>query len=149
MTEHGRLGLEPRGVTSRKKYTYVARIIHKIFSRFMDPQKTTLHVDGKPSIQKSEERKRRQADNDRLVASLEREINQIINRNGDIPHRQYDRLLRAYRLPPEAVEEILTELEQQGWTICHCDYQADTHIAAIAQESKSEIGVVSGDSDLL
>ncbi|KAF9285449.1 hypothetical protein BGZ74_001489 [Mortierella antarctica] len=90
MTDEGRLGLEPRDHTGHKKFGFLAKVIHNIFSRFMDPERTTLHVDGKPSIQKSAERASRKAENTAKLKSLEDDIDATIKCYADIPHGLYN-----------------------------------------------------------
>ncbi|KAF9315919.1 hypothetical protein BG003_002561, partial [Podila horticola] len=122
MTEEDRFGLEPRDHAGRKKFGFLAQMVHGVFSRFMDPERTTFHVDGKPSIQ---------------------------NTTPTSPTNITSELSKHTASPPELVEEVLSELVKKKWNICRCTYQADACIARIAEKSTTDIGVVTGDSDLI
>jgi hypothetical protein len=114
----------------------------------MDKESTVLHIDGQPSIQKSGERRERTKVLNKKIESLEKEVTELgKKRLGSL----FSRIKQAYRVPPKSIDELGSRLEDLGWTICHCPFQADTHIASLVKDSleKDNIAIVTTDSDLM
>lgn len=63
----------------------------------------------------------------------------------------FSRTKQAYRVPTETIDAIGSRLTDLGWKICHCKYQADTHIASLVRDApeRDKIAIVTTDSDLL
>ncbi|KAI8358157.1 hypothetical protein B0O80DRAFT_275249 [Mortierella sp. GBAus27b] len=125
-----------------------AQRISRILAKYMDKESTVLHIDGQPSIQKSGERRERNKVLNKKIDSLEKEVNGLgKKRLGSL----FSRIKQAYRVPPKSVDELGSRLEDLGWQVCHCPYQADSHIASIVKDSpeKDDIAIVTTDSDLL
>jgi 5'-3' exonuclease len=128
-------------------YGHIAIQIDRILSKHMEKASTTLHWDGKPSEQKSAERRRRQEDLDKKLTKLQEDVAQAVNKKSAVPSRLYQLCRRLFRPSADILDDIKSELARLGWGVCTCDFQADTHIAQICQDH--EVEVVSGDSDLL
>ncbi|KAF9346669.1 hypothetical protein BGX34_003720 [Mortierella sp. NVP85] len=117
----------------------------------LDKQKTVIHVDGLPSIEKSAERRRRQETIDKSLDDLKKDIEVYGKRKQGSSGKLYRRCRNIYRPPRSLVKDIVHRLQDMGWNLCECFCQADTHIGEIfryATERDSMI-VITGDSDLM
>ncbi|KAF9950829.1 hypothetical protein BGZ70_001218 [Mortierella alpina] len=130
-------------------YRSVGHLLHRVLGKCLEQETTVIHVDGDVSEQKRNERQSR-------AASLTQQL-QDIRDTVDVPSIKnrkqiYRRCRNAYRVPRKLLEEeILQVLEDKGWTIHRCPFQADTCIAncfQVAQEQDS-IRIVTRDSDLM
>lgn len=63
----------------------------------------------------------------------------------------YKRLKASYRVPVNAIKNIITELHESGWKICQCVHQSDTCIANSVTNAPTpdNIRVITKDSDLM
>jgi 5'-3' exonuclease len=114
----------------------------------MGKASTVLHIDGSPSIQKSRERRERREVVEKKIDALEKEVGEVGKKR---LASLFSRTKQAYRVPPETIDEIASRLTDLGWQICHCPYQADSHIASLVKDApeKDKIAIVTTDSDLL
>ncbi|KAI8350266.1 hypothetical protein B0O80DRAFT_134092 [Mortierella sp. GBAus27b] len=132
-------------------YKRIAHRIDAILTTHMDKSTTTLHWDGAPSIEKSTERANRQKQVDEKLAKLDQDVTKAIEKKGSAPARLYHECKSLFRPSRDILDVVKAELSIIGWTVCNCEYQADTHIAQVCQQAtdKDKIEVISGDSDLL
>lgn len=119
--------------------------------KYLDKARTTIHIDGEPSMEKSEERKSRQERLDKDIAKLTDSIKSFSQRKRGSPASLFRKCRNAFRLPRSVLDEIANGLRDLGWNICRCQHQADTHIGELCQmePDKSQLAVITGDSDLI
>lgn len=135
-----------------QSYERIAADIDERLKVYLDKGKTTIHIDGHPSEQKSRERYTRQA---QLNCELEKLKVKVQKRFAEgkraSPARFYRKCRDLYRPNPPAIREIITGLKTLGWSVCNCPFQADTHIGELCRHEpdKMNLAVISGDSDLL
>jgi len=134
-----------------QSFSHVAVILDKRLAIHLDKEKTVIHIDGKPSIQKSAERKSRQERLNKDLAKLKDQVGKLCERKHGSPAKLFRKCRDLYRPPPSDIDGIEESLRDLGWTVCRCPYQADTHIGEICRDvsDKSKLAVVSGDSDLI
>ncbi|KAF9946062.1 hypothetical protein BGZ65_010112, partial [Modicella reniformis] len=118
---------------------------------YLDKKRTTIHIDGEPSIQKSNERKHRQEQLDTQLEKLTKQTTDFCERKRGSPAKLFRKCRDVYRPPPCAISNIAEGLRVMGWEVCLCPFQADTHIGELCQkiQDKGNLAVVSGDSDLM
>jgi 5'-3' exonuclease len=118
--------------------------------KHVDKNSATIHLDGKPSIQKSEERSSRKAALDKKLKALREDVEKLPEKKRGLASL-YGKCKRVYRAPPSAIKEIADELSVLGWQICHCPFQGDTHIANLVRDApdKENVTVMTSDSDLM
>ena len=119
-----------------------------VLSNSFNKDLTVLHVDGKASEQKRQEHRRR---NQYLRKSLDG-LEAKVNNPGTKPSKQLFRACRnLYRLPRDNLHhDVISVLQQLGWSIHYCTHQADTCLAAVCQDSAPDsITIVTSDSDLM
>ncbi|KAI8361974.1 hypothetical protein B0O80DRAFT_524386, partial [Mortierella sp. GBAus27b] len=98
--------------------TSYRHIAHKIAdSLFMvDKQKTTLHFDGRRSVEKAAEHRRRNEGAFKRLQSIRIDMKKCSKRRRTIPRRIYKRVKSVFRPPAECLTQIQDELEATGWT---------------------------------
>lgn len=101
-------------------------------SKEFDKEHTILHVDGSPSEQKRGEHRRRNKTLKRSLDNLQTKV------SGST--RSTKQLFRTcknnYRLPRESLDQdVLLVLNEQGWRIHQCPYQADTCLSRVCQDA--------------
>jgi hypothetical protein len=117
----------------------------------MSKVQTIIHVDGPRSLEKEAEHKRRderlQKSFDKLTATATKDKLE----SGLGLKAVYRTCRSAYRLPSEALDQVLGVIENNGWRVCRCTHQSDLCIASHVRRApdKSAIRVVTHDSDLL
>jgi hypothetical protein len=130
-----------------QNYWSVAKRISDILERDIDKKNTVIHCDGKPSVQKSAERARR---NGRLESDLQKLTSRVNSLSRKVPSSIYGKCKNLYRIPPEALDNILQELYNMQWNVCRCPFQSDTHIADLCRKSSNkDIVIITKDSDLI
>ncbi|KAI8347585.1 hypothetical protein B0O80DRAFT_532956 [Mortierella sp. GBAus27b] len=137
----------PRGSTS---YRHIAhQIADSLF--MVNKQNTILHFDGRRSVEKAAEHRRRNEGAFKRLQSIRIDMEKCNKRRRTIPRRIYKRVKSVFRPPAECLAQIQDELEATGWTICRCAFQADTCIGAACQGKGEEDGgiVITKDSDLI
>ncbi|KAF9993625.1 hypothetical protein BGZ80_008074, partial [Entomortierella chlamydospora] len=131
-------------------YSSIAHVISGSLS-MLDKEKTVLHFDGAPSIEKSGERERRRLQSKKQIDEISSDINRLRQSKKGSPRKIYDRIKNVFRPPPEAFQQIREELSRLGWTVCQCEFQSDTCIAVHCREKQAgnDIVVLTRDSDLI
>ncbi|KAF9082020.1 hypothetical protein BGX29_004129, partial [Mortierella sp. GBA35] len=132
-------------------FGHIGLILDNILSSRLSKVHTIIHVDGPHSLEKEAEHKRR---DERLQKSLDK-LTPTATKDkleSGLGLKAVYRICRsAYRLPPEALEQVLGVMENSGWRVCRCAHQSDLCIASHVRRApdKSAIRVVTHDSDLL
>ncbi|KAI8355920.1 hypothetical protein B0O80DRAFT_528319, partial [Mortierella sp. GBAus27b] len=137
----------PQGSTS---YRHIAhQIADSLF--MVDKQNTILHFDGRRSVEKAAEHRRRNEGTFKRLQSIRIDMEKCSKRRRTISRRIYKRVKSVFRPPAECLTQIQVELEATGWTVCRCAFQADTCIGAACQGRGEEDGgiVITKDSDLI
>lgn len=118
---------------------------------YLDKKRTTIHIDGQPSIQKSSERKSRQARLEKDLKKLKEQVEGLCQKKHGSPAKLFRKCRDLYRPPRSAIDAIAEGLKDLGWNVCSCPYQADTHIGELCRDEpdKSNLAVITADSDLI
>ncbi|KAF9358935.1 hypothetical protein BGX26_000541 [Mortierella sp. AD094] len=150
MNDDGRSVTEIPPIKSNvQSYRHIAHELSQMLS-MLDKEKTTLHFDGRPSIEKSSEREKRKAGVDKRVNALRKELSEPRWVKRAPPRRFYRQIRNIFRPPPIATQEIMAELSIIEWRVCQCEFQADTCIALRCREGpEDDCVVVTRDSDLI
>lgn len=117
----------------------------------MSKAHTIIHADGPRSLEKEAEHKRRDERLQKLLDKLTATPTKDKLESGLGLKAVYRICRSTYRLPPEALEQVLGVMENCGWRVCRCAHQADLCIASHVHRApdKSALRVVTHDSDLL
>ncbi|KAF9962823.1 hypothetical protein BGZ65_007773 [Modicella reniformis] len=133
-----------------RSFRYAARTLDQMMERSFDKATTTIHCDGMPSVQKSQERSRRKEYLNKHLKELTSRVEGLSIKKG-APTSLYKKCRTLYRAPAAALDEILEELLRLGWRVCRCPFQADTHIGDLCRKDpdNENIAVITKDTDLL
>ncbi|KAF9991843.1 hypothetical protein BGZ65_013035, partial [Modicella reniformis] len=80
-------------------YRYVAKGLDKLMSRYYSKTTATLHCDGKPSLEKSGERSRRNDYLKKQIIKLEHEVQMASDSRRGSLKRAYKMCRQLYRAP--------------------------------------------------
>ncbi|KAF8907234.1 hypothetical protein BGZ58_006214, partial [Dissophora ornata] len=132
-------------------FGHIGLVLDNLLSSRLSKVHTIIHVDGPRSLEKEAEHKRRdeclQKSLDKLTPTATKD-----KLESGLGLKAVYRICRsAYRLPPEALEQVLGVMENSGWRVCRCVHQSDLCIASHVRRApdRSAIRVVTHDSDLL
>ncbi|KAK3813129.1 MAG: hypothetical protein J3Q66DRAFT_403336 [Benniella sp.] len=129
-------------------YDYVTKEIHKILiSHNLDPNQTTIHLDGDPSNEKAQEHKERWERGEAKLEQLCREVDRFLQQKKGSPADIFQRCKNLYRIPREIVLQVCNALTNLGWIIHTCTNQADSCIATMCDKTPGSV-VVPKDSDM-
>ncbi|KAG0057267.1 hypothetical protein BGZ83_000057 [Gryganskiella cystojenkinii] len=117
-------------------------------ARGLDQTRTMIHIDGLLSKQKHSEHVKRSSAQDKEVTAIERLHYSTTRTDKDV----LDKCKKVYRLDRDLLRgEIADVLERLGWTVCLCEFQADTCIAQrnrdIPVTERANFRVITNDSD--
>ncbi|KAF9954355.1 hypothetical protein BGZ65_004103 [Modicella reniformis] len=135
---------------TRQDYRHIVQEITGSLS-MLDKDKTVLHFDGQPSVEKSGERERRQKDIEKRLKAIRIDLEKPTKHGRSIPRRVHRRIFNVFRPPPECLTQIQGELEAMGWKVCRCAFQADTYIGSCCQGSDEhgDCIAITRDNDLI
>ncbi|KAG0314740.1 hypothetical protein BGZ99_007883, partial [Dissophora globulifera] len=123
-------------------------VLDGVLSNTFNKGLTTLHVDGLASEQKRQEHRKRNQSLKKSMDSLKSKVDSPATK----PRKQHFRTCRnLYRLPRHILcHDVLSVLEELGWSVHHCTHQADTCLAGVCQDNAFDsIIIVTSDSDLM
>ncbi|KAK3838113.1 MAG: hypothetical protein J3R72DRAFT_448904 [Linnemannia gamsii] len=143
-------------VTSQQRedkeyFGHIGLVLDNLFSSRFSKVSTIIHVDGPRSLEREAEHKRRDERLQNTLDKLTPTATKDKLESGSGLKAVYRICRSAYRLPPEALEQVLGVMEDSGWRVCRCAHQSDLCIATHVRRApdKSDIRVVTHDSDLL
>ncbi|KAF9416188.1 hypothetical protein BGZ94_010291 [Podila epigama] len=141
--------------TPHRDARLVTNHIHRKLAAAFSIQGTTIHLDGRPSVEKAAEHLHRHRLKEHalrrattLVEQYEAAVHNMSPTLADLPTPTeiLERLDDCRSVPKVIGERILTNLEKKGWRVCFCQGEADICIAR--QPSVETCAVVSADSDM-
>ncbi|KAF9344356.1 hypothetical protein BGX34_005754 [Mortierella sp. NVP85] len=131
-----------REVYTSSVYYGVAKKLDFQLSKLYNRDTTTLHFDGRPSVEKSAERTERNQRRSSQLVKLEETWNA-----GKIK-QTYGQCRQLYRATDDTLLDIANILRDLGWRTCHCYFQVDTHLAQICKDDAESV-IITNDSDIM
>ncbi|KAF9962779.1 hypothetical protein BGZ65_007989 [Modicella reniformis] len=125
----------PTEASSPSSHKHVAHELNKLLLKDLSPSTTTIHMDGRPSKQKSKTREEKAAALEKTRDALSTDIYGVLQTSRGVTPAIYRKIKQLFRTPKVVVDEIVSELRELGWSVCQCPFQADTHIAQVCRDS--------------
>ncbi|KAG0288906.1 hypothetical protein BGZ98_004060, partial [Dissophora globulifera] len=126
----------------------IGYVLDGVLSNTFNKYLTTLHVDGLASEQKRQEHRKRSQSLMKSMDSLRSKVDSPATKS----RKQFFRTCRnLYSLQPHILcHDVLSVLEELGWSVHHCTHQADTCLAEVCQDNAFDsIVIVTSDRDLM
>ncbi|KAK3844974.1 MAG: hypothetical protein J3R72DRAFT_436641 [Linnemannia gamsii] len=147
----GHPSVTPQQREDKEYFGHVGLVLDNLLSSRLSKVNTIIHVDGPRSLDKEAEHKRRDERLQNTLDKLTPTATKDKLESGSGLKAVYRICRSAYRLPPEALEQVLGVMEDSGWRVCRCEHQSDMCIATHVRRApdKSDIRIVTHNSDLL
>ncbi|KAK3820792.1 MAG: hypothetical protein J3R72DRAFT_459524 [Linnemannia gamsii] len=147
----GHPSVTPQQREDKEYFGHIGLVLDNLLSSRLSKVNTIIHVDGPRSLENEAEHKRRDERLQNTLDKLTPTATKDKLESGSGLKAVYRICRSAYRLPPEALEQVLGVMEDSGWRVCRCEHQSDLCIATHVRRApdKSDIRVVTHDSDLL